>query len=292
MTHDLLLDVVGHGQQTLAVALGDFGDGYARHHGHHGGYVLFGYGVALALGFFFPVELGQFEVFDQALLLVAQLSGLFVALAFDHAVFLFLNGFDFSFELQDGLGHVDVRDVHAAACLVEHIDRFVGEVLVGDVAAAERDACLDGLVAVRHIVVRLVLVFDVVQDHDRLFGRGGVDHDLLEAALEGTVFFDVLTELVERSCADALNLATRQCGLKHVRRVKRSARATGTYDGVQLVDEQNHVGALLELGENGLHPLLKLAAVLRAGHERGDVEAHHALVEQHTAHLALHNAQS
>ena len=47
------------------------------------------------------------------------------------------------------------------------------------------------------------------------------------------------------------------------------------------------VGDLLE---DGLQPLLELAAVLRAGHHRAEVQRDHALVLQRLGHVAGHDA--
>ena len=46
-------------------------------------------------------------------------------------------------------------------------------------------------------------------------GRG-LDHDGLEAALQGGVFLDVLAVFVQGGGADALEFAARQGGLEHV----------------------------------------------------------------------------
>ena len=58
--------------------------------------------------------------------------------------------------------------------------------------------------------------------------RSLADHNRLKAALERRVFFDVLSKLVERRRADALEFAPRECRLDDVARVDctfRRARA-------------------------------------------------------------------
>ena len=72
-----------------------------------------------------------------------------------------------------------------------------------------------------------------------------------------------------------MQLAAGQHRLEHVAGVHRGV-ATGarTDDRVQLVDERDDLPAgVLDLLEHGLEPLLELAAVLRAGDHRGQVEA-------------------
>ena len=50
----------------------------------------------------------------------------------------------------------------------------------------------------------LISGFDVIQNLHGLGRRGGLDEDLLEAALQGTVFLDVLAVFVKCSGTDAL----------------------------------------------------------------------------------------
>ncbi len=97
--------------------------------------------------------------------------------------------------------------------------------------------------------------------------------------------------LIQRGGPDALDLATRQGGLEHVAGVEAAAGTTGPNDGMDLVDEEDHIRAVLQLVHHRLHALLELAAVFGAGHQAGDVQGHDALVEEHAAHLALNDAQ-
>ena len=99
------------------------------------------------------------------------------------------------------------------------------------------------------------------------------DEDRLEAPLERRVLLDVLAVLVERRRADRAQLAAGEHRLEHVRRVDGALGRAGADDRVQLVDEEDDLALrALDLGQDGLQPLLELAAVLRAGEERADVE--------------------
>ena len=55
---------------------------------------------------------------------------------------------------------------------------------------------------------------------------------------------------------------------------------------VQLVDEEDRVVGVAQLLDDLLEPLLELAAVLGAGHQRADVEGQDALVQQRLGHVA------
>ena len=151
---------------------------------------------------------------------------------------------------------------------------------VRDVADGEVDGGLDGLVGDRDLVVLLVALADAHQDVDGLLERRLLDHDRLEAALEGRVALDVLAVLVERGGADALQLAAGQRRLEDVGGVDRAFGGAGADERVQLVDEEDRVVGVAQLLDDLLEALLELAAVLGAGDERADVERQDALVER------------
>ena len=100
-----------------------------------------------------------------------------------------------------------------------------------------------------------------------------LDHHRLEPALERLVLLDVLAILVERRRADAAQLAARERRLEQIRRVVAAFGGAGADERVQLVDEQDDpaLGGR-DLLEHGLQPLLELAAVLRAGDQRAEIE--------------------
>ena len=135
-------------------------------------------------------------------------------------------------------------------------------------------------------MVLLVALADALEDLDRLLEGGLLDHDRLEAALEGRVALDVLAVLVERRRADALELAAGERRLEDVGRVDRALGRAGPDERVQLVDEEDRVVRVAELLDDLLEALLELAAVLGAGDERPDVEGQDALVEQRLGHVA------
>jgi hypothetical protein len=79
----------------------------------------------------------------------------------------------------------------------------------------------------------------------------------------------------------------REHRLEHVRRVDRALGRTRADDRVQLVDEQDQLALrVADLLQHRLQPLLELAAVLRAGKQRADVERPHALPFQRLGDVA------
>ena len=166
-------------------------------------------------------------------------------------------------------------DLHpqARGRLVHEVDRLVREEAVRDVAIREHGGGDERGVADAHAVVRLVALLEAAQDRDRVRHGGLADEDRLEAPLERRVLLDVLSVLVERRRADRAKLAAREHRLQEVGRVDRSFRGARADDRVQLVDEEDDLAlGALDLAEDGLQPLLELAAVLGAGEERADVE--------------------
>ena len=188
-----------------------------------------------------------------------------------------------------GLGvdlHLDAR-----RRLVDQVDRLVGQEAVGDVAVRKLGRRDDRRVGDVHAVVDLVALLQAAQDRDGGLDRGLVDQHLLEAALERGVLLDVLAVLVERGRADAVQLAARERGLQHVAGVDRAFGLAGADHRVQLVDEDDRAALVGgDVLEHGLEALLELAAVLRAGEQRGHVERQHALVLERLGNLAVDDA--
>ena len=89
----------------------------------------------------------------------------------------------------------------------------------------------------------------------------------------------------------AVQLAARQHRLEHVRGVHRPLGRARADDRVQLVDEEDDAtGRVGDLLEDRLEPFLELAAILRAGHERAEIERDDPLVLQVLRDVAAHDA--
>jgi hypothetical protein len=59
-------------------------------------------------------------------------------------------------------------------------------------------------------MVHFVAFFEAAQDRNRVFYRGLIDQDRLEAAFESGIFFDVFAVFIERRRADTVKFAARQ----------------------------------------------------------------------------------
>ena len=194
---------------------------------------------------------------------------------------------DAPLDLVDLLGQRVDLDAQPRAGLVDEVDRLVGKEAIGDVAGRQRCGGDERGVLDADAVMDLVALLEAAQDRDRVLDGGLADVDRLEPALEGGVLLDVLAVLVERRGADRAQLAAREHRLEEVRGVHGALRGAGADDRVQLVHEQDDLAlGVLDVLEDRLQALLELAAVLRAGEQRADVERDDAAVAQRLGDVA------
>ena len=180
-------------------------------------------------------------------------------------------------------------DLHAepGGGLVDQVDGLVGQEPVGDVAVGEGGGGDQRGVGDPDAVVHLVALLEAAQDADGVLDGRLADQHRLEAALQRGVLLDVLAVLVEGGRADHPQLAAGQHRLEHVAGVHRALALAGADDGVQLVEEGDDLPVgVLDLLQDGLEPLLELAAVLRAGDHRAEVEGDELLVAQRLGDVA------
>ena len=182
-----------------------------------------------------------------------------------------------------------VTQADPARGLVDEVDCLVGQVAIGDVPDRQIGGRAERSIGDGHLVMLLVPFTDPHEDLDRLLLRRLVDHDRLEATLEGSVALDVLAVLVECRRADALQLTAGQRRLEDVRRVDGTLRSSGTDEGMELVDEEHRIVGVAKLLDDLLETFLELAAVLGPGDERSDVEREDPLVQQDVRHVPRHD---
>ncbi len=175
--------------------------------------------------------------------------------------------------------------------LVHEVDGLVRQKAIRDVAVRQHRRRHQGRVLDRHLVVVLVALAQAAEDGDRVLDRRLIDHDRLEAPLQGRVLFDVLAVLVQRRGADAVQLAARQHRLEQIAGVHRALGLARADDRVQFVDEQDDLAVRLgDFLQHRLEPLLELAAVLGAGDQGAHVQGDHALALQPLRHVLLDDA--
>ena len=102
------------------------------------------------------------------------------------------------------------------ACLVNNVDRFVGQFAVVDITRRQFNRGADRIGGVFHIMVAFEIRLQPAQNFHRILNGWFIDVNLLEAARERAVFFKMLTELFIGCRSHAAQFAALQRGLKQV----------------------------------------------------------------------------
>ena len=185
------------------------------------------------------------------------------------------------------LRNLRITKMYARAHLVHRVNRLVGHEAVVDVAVCQFDTRCQCVIRIGDVMVVLIAVLDVMENLQCLVVGGRLHLHLLEASLQGTVLLYGVAVLVERGRSDALNDATCQCGFHDVGGIHRTGSRTGADERVNLVDEDDDVGVLLQLLQKLAQALLKLSAVLCAGNNARHVERVDTLAEEHRRRVVV-----
>ena len=155
------------------------------------------------------------------------------------------------------------------ADLVDHVDRLVGQFAVVDVARRQFDRALDRVGRVADVVVAFERRAQAGDDLDRVLDRRLVDVDLLEPAQQARGPFRNGCGIPCRwSSRCSGSRPTTSAGLSRLDASIAPPRGrAGADHRVDLVDEQDRVGQLFELGDDRLQPLLEIAAIAGAGEQ-------------------------
>ena len=190
-----------------------------------------------------------------------------------------------------GLAPVFGQQRLGGADLVDDVDRLVGQFAVADIAVRQFDGGAQRVAGIFDAVIFLVTGFEAFEDLHRVADRRLLDVDLLEAAHQGAVLFEIVAVFLVGGGADAAKRAALQRGLEEVRGVHGAARGgAGADDGVDLVDEEDRAVMAFDLGEHRLHALLEVAAVAGSGEQRSHVEREDRGALQHFGNLAVDDA--
>ena len=146
-------------------------------------------------------------------------------------------------------------ELHAqAACrFIDQVDGLVGQEAVGDVAIGEVGGGHERAIGDMHAVEDLVLFLEATQNRDGVLDGGLAHQNGLETTSERRVLLDVLAVLVERGCADRVQVATGERRLEDVAGVHGALGGTRAHNGVELIDEQDDLAlGFLHFLEHGL----------------------------------------
>ena len=128
------------------------------------------------------------------------------------------------------------------------------------------------------------------KDCDRIFNRRLGNHDLLETAFQGTVFFNILAVLIKCGRTDALEFASCQHRLEQVGRIHGTFGLTGSDQVMKLIDEENDLTVcLLYLIQYAFETFLKFTAVLRTGNHCAHIQFDQTLVGKSQRYIIFHD---
>ena len=135
-------------------------------------------------------------------------------------VLLFFQGGFLDFHLDNLAGHriqLGGHGVHfgtnLGARLIHQVNGLVRQEPVGDIPVRQGSSGNDGTVGNLHAVEHLIPLLEATENGNGVFHRRLVDHDRLEPAGKGRVFFNIGAIFVQGGSADAVQLAPRQHGL-------------------------------------------------------------------------------
>ena len=197
-----------------------------------------------------------------------------------------------SLHLVDLVRHALQLHRQPAGRLVHQVDGLVGQEAVGDVAVRKVGRRHQGRVLdLDPLVMGLVAGLQAAENGDGVLDRGLADEDRLKAAFQGGVLFDVLAIFVERGGADAAEFAAGQGGLEQIGGVGAAFRPAAPTTVCSSSMKRTTFAGVGHLAEDGLEPLLELAAKLRAGHQRAHVQGDDPLVLEAFRHVAVDDPQ-
>ena len=136
-------------------------------------------------------------------------------------------------------------------------------------------------------MMHFIAFLETAEDGDGILHAWLVDHDWLEASLEGGVLFDVFAIFIERRGADGVQFAASELGFEHIGSVCRAFGCAGAHNGMELVDKEDDLalgsGHLLE---KCFQPVFELAAELGAGDHGANVHGNDPFVLEGFGHVA------
>ena len=169
--------------------------------------------------------------------------------------------------------------LNKSAGFIHKVNGLVRKETVGNIAIGQNRSRNQRIVLNLHAVIDLIPLLQSAENGDGILNGRLTCHNRLETTLQCRILFDVFTILIQRGRPDAMKLASCQHGLEHVAGIHGAVCFACSYDRMQLIDEQNDVPVgCLDIVQNSLQTLLKLATVLRTCNQRSHVQGEDLLV--------------
>jgi len=240
--------------------------------------------------FLLPGRLFRRELDLQLQAFAPQLSGsLIVALLACFLLFLGQFGQRDAHGLEIGRQAMH-RDAHTRCGLVHQVDGLIWQAPVAHVPVRQSRRGHQGLVRDFHMVMGFVALLEPAKHGDRVVDGWLLHKDRRKTPLQRAIALDVLSVLVQRGGADALQLPARQGWLHHVGSVDRPLCGTGPNHGVQFIDKQDDLSAcLLHLFKHTLESFLEFASKAGTCHHGAQIEGEDMPIQQVLRHVTTHD---
>ncbi len=208
-----------------------------------------------------------------------------------------LDRLDLDFQLHDppvqgvqffGFG-VDLHP-ELGGSFIHQVDGLIRQEPVGYVALREFHCGNYSFVPYPDLVVGFVFLLESAEDGNRTFGIRFLHRDLLEAPLQGLIFFEVFLVLVQGSGADRPQFPPGQGGLEDVCGVHGPLSSTCPHQGMDLIDKQ-HDGTIGggHLLDDGFEAFLEFALVFGTCNQCPHIQGVNHLVLQVLGYVPLND---
>ena len=107
----------------------------------------------------------------------------------------------------------------------------------------------------------------------------------LKTPLQSRVLLDMLPVFLHSCRSDQLNFSAGERRLQDISRVQRALRASGSDQGVNLIQKKNQLWILGRFLNHALHALLEFTTVLRPGNHPGKIQRQQAIPFQSLRYL-------
>src|SRR5688572_1245335 len=111
-----------------------------------------------------------------------------------------------------------------------------------------------------------------LDDADGFVEIGRLNVDRLESSFQRTIFFNMLSVLIQRRSPNALDLAARQGRLQHIGGVDGSLCGSCSNQRMQLIDKNDDIASLDYFFHHDLETLFELPAVFGTSNERSQIQ--------------------
>ena len=134
-----------------------------------------------------------------------------------------------------------------------------------------------------------ISILDPVKDVQRFLFAGGDHLNRLKTPFQGTVLLNGPPEFIRRSGSETLDLTSGQSWFENVGGIQGAFRRSRPHQGVEFINEDDEVGVLHELLDDGFESLFELSTVLGTGYDQRDIEGQQPLVTEHGGNIPIHN---